>query len=48
MKLYYIMVAPKFMKGHPKVGERTDFKRKIQSGEKIHTIRPNYHHTRSS
>ena len=30
------------MKGHPKAGEPTDFKDKLLSGEKIHTIRGNY------
>lgn len=44
MKIYYIMIAPTFLKGHPKAGEFTDFKRKIQAGTKIHTIRQNFLH----
>lgn len=44
MKIFTIMVASKFMRGHPKVGELTDFRRKIQTGDKIHTVRQNYNH----
>ncbi len=38
------MIAPMFMAGHPKKGLPTDFKRKIQAGTKIHTIRQNFVH----
>jgi hypothetical protein len=44
MKIYTVMVASNFMKGHPKAGEPTDFRRKIQTGQKIHTCRQNFDH----
>lgn len=42
MKTYVIMIAKNFFKGHINAGEPTNFRRKIEKGEKIHTIRPNY------
>lgn len=51
MKTYYIMISKQFMKGHPRAGEPTHFREKIewavvQSEEhgKIHTMRENYEH----
>lgn len=44
MKCFYIMVSEYFPKGHPKAGCPTDFIQKIQSGDKLHTIRLNYHY----
>lgn len=37
-----LIVAKTFLKYHGKSGEPTDFGNKIQSGEKIHTIRSNF------
>jgi hypothetical protein len=42
MKTYVIMIAKNFFKGHINAGELTNFRKKIEKGEKIHTIRPNY------
>jgi hypothetical protein len=42
MKTFVITVSKEFMKGHPRHGNKTFFKEKILSGEKIHTIRGNY------
>ena len=41
-KVYVLMLAKQFPKGHPKAGESTGFFNKIVGGEKIHTIRNNY------
>lgn len=38
-KTYVLTVAKTFQKGHPREGEPTNFKEKILSGEKTHTIR---------
>ena len=42
MKIYVLTLAKNFMQSHPKAGQPTHFFKKIQSGEKIHTIRGNY------
>lgn len=42
MKTYVITLSKRFMKGHPKEGEPTDFKNKFFEHQKIHTIRCNY------
>ena len=39
MKTYVLILSKTFLKGHPKVGQPTNFKEKYLSGEKIHTIR---------
>lgn len=41
-KTYVLMISEHFPKYHPRAGEPTNFEDKIRSGEKIHTIRPNY------
>jgi len=40
--VYVLMITKSFPYYHPKKGKPTDFKNKILSGEKIHTIRGNY------
>ncbi len=50
MKTYVITLSKKFMKGHPRAGQETDFASKFAKGQlgyvsklnKIHTIRCNY------
>lgn len=42
MKTYVLMLSKVFPAYHSKAGEPTAFLRKLQSGEKIHTIRDNY------
>lgn len=42
MKTIVLMVSKVFPWYHPRKGESTNFKEKILSGEKIHTIRGNY------
>lgn len=42
MKVYVIMVAEKFPKGHIIEGAQTNFDKQIREFEKIHTIRLNY------
>lgn len=42
MKTIVLMVSKVFPAYHPMKGEPTNFKEKILSGEKIHTIRGNY------
>ncbi len=42
IKTYVITLSKTFMKGHPKVGQPTNFREKFLNGEKIHTIRGNY------
>lgn len=42
MKIYIIMLARVFPKGHIRQGEPTEFREKLLSGSKIHTIRTNY------
>lgn len=42
MKTIVLMVSKAFPCYHPRKGELTNFKDKILSGEKIHTIRGNY------
>lgn len=50
MKTYVLTLSKKFMKGHPKCGQKTDFSSKFAKGQlgynyelnKIHTIRCNY------
>lgn len=41
-KTYVITLSKRFMKGHPKEGEPTDFKNKFLEYLKKHTIRGNY------
>lgn len=41
MKTYVITLAKTFPAGHPRAGEATDFRKKFESGKKIHTIRTN-------
>ena len=41
-KTHVITLSKKFMKGHPRSGERTEFKKLFTEGNKIHTIRGNY------
>jgi hypothetical protein len=43
MKTYVLIVSQQFSKKHPRAGEPTAFREKILSGEKIHTVRANYH-----
>lgn len=42
MKTYIIMLSRVFPKGHIRQGEPTEFREKLLSGSKIHTIRTNY------
>lgn len=42
MKTYVITLSKKFMKGHPKEGNPTNFINRFISHDKIHTIRANY------
>lgn len=42
MKTYVIMLSMVFPKGHIRQGEPTEFREKLLSGEKIHTIRTNF------
>ena len=42
MKTYVITLSRNFLAYHKRAGEETHFKEKIQSGEKLHTIRANY------
>lgn len=42
MKTYVITLSKKFMKGHPKAGNPTNFINGFISHDKIHTIRANY------
>lgn len=42
MKTYVLTLAKLFQRTHPESGKPTDFKNKLQHGEKIHTIRANY------
>lgn len=41
-KTYIITLSKRFLKGHPKAGQLTQFKDKFLSGEKLHTIKNNY------
>jgi hypothetical protein len=41
-KIRVLMISEKFPAYHSRAGELTNFEEKIKSGEKIHTIRPNY------
>lgn len=41
MKTIVLMVSTKFPASHKRAGEPTNFPQKIESGEKIHTIRGN-------
>lgn len=41
-KKYVIMVARTFLMKHPRAGQETGFAKKIEDGDKIHTIRGNY------
>jgi hypothetical protein len=43
MKTYVLIVSRVFPKTHKRAGEPTNFREKILEGEKIHTIRANYH-----
>lgn len=36
------MISKYFLKGHPREGEETNFRKLIEDGQKIHTIRDNY------
>lgn len=40
------MLSTKFAKDHPKAGEPTEFVEKVESKDKIHTIRENYEYWR--
>ena len=42
MKTYVITLSKYFLATHKRAGEKTNFKEKLLSGEKIHTIRANY------
>lgn len=42
MKTYVITIAKQFPSDHMCKGELTNFREKIEAGEKIHTIRTNY------
>lgn len=42
MKKYVITIAKTFMKDHPRSGEETNFFSKIQSEDKIHTVREGF------
>lgn len=42
MKTIVLTFAKQFMKGHPKAGQPTDFKKKLYCQSKIHTIRSNF------
>lgn len=42
MKTYVITLSKRFLKGHPKEDEPTDFKNKFLEHQKKHTIRGNY------
>lgn len=42
IKTYVITLSKRYLKGHPKAGQPTNFKEKFLNGEKIHTIRGNY------
>jgi len=42
MKTYVITLSKYFLATHKRAGEKTNFKEKFLSGEKIHTIRANY------
>lgn len=42
MKTYVIMLSRVFPKGHIRQGEPTEFREKLLSGSKKHTIRTNY------
>jgi hypothetical protein len=41
MKTHVVTLSKRYLKGHPKAGQPTDFKQKFLSGEKIHTLREN-------
>ncbi len=46
MKTYILMISSRFMRGHPRAGQATEFKRKLLTGAltgdaKLHTIRGN-------
>ena len=41
-KRFIITVSKKFLSYHSRKGEATEFEAKINSGEKIHTIRPSF------
>lgn len=41
-KIRILMMSEKFPAYHTKAGELTNFEEKLKTGEKIHTIRPNY------
>jgi len=43
MKTYVLIVSRVFPKTHKRAGEPTNFREKILEGEKIHTIRANFH-----
>ena len=42
MKTYVIMLSRVFPATHPRAGEPTEFKEKLQRKEKLHTIRANW------
>lgn len=43
MITYVLILSQTFPANHPKEGQLTRFADKLQSGEKLHTIRANYH-----
>lgn len=43
MKTYVLIVSLVFPKTHARAGEPTYFREKLITGEKLHTIRANYH-----
>ncbi|MEK6879094.1 MAG: hypothetical protein AABY22_05770 [Nanoarchaeota archaeon] len=46
-KTFVITVSKTFMRNHPKKGELTNFKKKVLSKSKIHTMRSNFKYWKS-
>ena len=42
LKTYIITLSKKFLQGHPRAGQPTNFRESFEQGLKIHTIRCNY------
>jgi hypothetical protein len=43
-KTVVLTVSKRFLAGHPRAGQETGFRQKIERGEKIHTLRGNAEH----
>lgn len=42
MKTHVLLLSKKFLKGHRREGELTEFRKHFLNGTKIHTVRENY------